>query len=53
MFKGYRTYMTAFLLGLVQAASAMEWITPEATTTLTNLLIGGGFVFLRAGISNK
>ena len=53
MLSGYRTYITATLLGLTQAASAMAWITPETTTTLTNLLIGGGFVFLRAGISNK
>ena len=53
MFQGYRTYMTAALIGLTQAASIMGWITPEMTTTLTNLLIGGGFVFLRAGISNK
>ncbi len=53
MFKGYRTYMTAALLGLVQAGSALGWISPETTTTLTNLLIGGGFAFLRAGFSHK
>ncbi len=53
MLKGYRTYITAFLLGLVQAASALGWVTPETTTTLTNLFIGGGFVFLRASVSDK
>lgn len=53
MLLGYRTYLIAALIGLTQASSVLGWITPEMTTTLTNLLVGGGLFFLRAGVANK
>lgn len=53
MLKGYRTNITAVLIFLVQAVYALGWIDADTATTLHSVLVGGGLIFLRAGIANK
>ena len=53
MFSGKKTYLTGGLLAVVALARHMEWITPELADSFTNLLVGGGLVFLRQSIANK
>lgn len=53
MFVGKKTYLTGGLLAVLALARHMEWVTPELADSLTNILVGGGLVFLRQGIANK
>lgn len=53
MLKGYRTYITAAFIALVTFSKVCGWVTDEMADTLTNLLLGGGLAFLRAGVADK
>ena len=53
MLEGKKTYITGALIAVVAFARHLAWVTPEMADTITNLLLGGGLVFLRSGIANK
>lgn len=50
--RGNRTYITVGVIAAVQIARAFDLITSEMAETATNLLLGGGLAFLRAGVKN-
>ena len=53
MFQGYRTYLTVTLIVIVQAAGSVDVFDAKTVILMTNLLLGGGLAFLRAGVANK
>lgn len=52
MFAGYRTIITAVLVGVINVAEMIGYIPKDTSQTLTNLLLGGGLAFLRLGVKN-
>jgi hypothetical protein len=47
---GYKTYIIAGLIGLLQVALTLGYIDQATHDTLHNLLIGFGLATLRAGV---
>jgi hypothetical protein len=51
MLKGYRTYIIALILGLVNAAVYLGWITVDQLEQINVILVALGLGALRAGVS--
>jgi hypothetical protein len=51
MLKGYRTYITAGIIAAVQIVEAFGLLPPGIGEILTNLSLGAGLGFLRAGVA--
>ena len=51
--KGKKSYIVAFLIGVVAMATSLGWIQPETALTFYGLLGAGGVASLRHGINSK
>ena len=47
---GYRSYITAFLLGLAHVSVALGWLTWEQVAIVDGILAAFGLAFLRLSI---